>query len=68
MSLYYNYKVKNVKGIQYSLKGFRDYPYLDMNLESVKGIHKLGGCILGISHQDVDVKTIIQSLRKNRIN
>ena len=49
MSLYYNYKVKSIKGVKYSLKGFRDYPLIELTPELVKGIHKLGGSMLGIS-------------------
>lgn len=47
MALYYNYKVKNIYGIQFGFRGINKYDWMELTPENVKTIHNLGGSILG---------------------
>ena len=68
MSLFYNYKVKTVYGIQFGYRGFYQYDWLELTPEKVKTIHHLGGTILGSSRGGFDLDKIIEGLDARRVN
>ena len=67
-SLYNNYQVSTVFGIQFGYKGFYAYPWLKLNPQNVKDIHCQGGTILGSSRGGFDLDQIIQAIQFNQIN
>lgn len=68
MSLSYNYKVKEIYGIQFGYRGFYQYDWLPLTPEKVKTIHHLGGTILGSSRGGFDLDKIIEGLDARHIN
>lgn len=68
MSLSYNYKVKEIYGIQFGYRGFYEHEWVQLLPQSVKSIHKLGGTILGSSRGGFDLKKIIDVLKEKEIN
>ena len=68
MSLFYNYKVKEIYGIQFGYRGFYSYDWLELTPEKVKSIHHLGGTILGSSRGGFDADKILEALEARHIN
>lgn len=68
MSLAYNYKVKEIYGIQFGYCGFYQHEWIQLLPETVKSIHKLGGTILGSSRGGFDLQKIIDKLKEKQIN
>ena len=72
MSLYYNYKVKDIYGIPHGFQGFYSNEWKDewkkLSPDLVKSIHHLGGTYLGTSRGGFDLEKIIDSLNEKRIN
>ena len=68
MSLSYNYKVKEIYGIQFGYRGFYQYDWLELTPEKVKSIHHLGGTILGSSRGGFDLEKICDGLEFRHIN
>lgn len=68
MSLYYNYKVKDIYGIPFGYKGFYSHDWIRLEPEDVKVIHKLGGTILGSSRGGFQKEKIIEVLKEKGIN
>eukprot|EP01017_Pseudomicrothorax_dubius_P013325 TRINITY_DN1581_c0_g1_i4.p1 TRINITY_DN1581_c0_g1~~TRINITY_DN1581_c0_g1_i4.p1 ORF type:complete len:548 (+),score=142.06 TRINITY_DN1581_c0_g1_i4:84-1727(+) len=62
MSLYYNYRVKDVYGIRYGYKGFYSYEWMKLTTDKVRDIHHLGGTILGSSRGGFNLDKIIEAL------
>jgi len=67
-TLMINYHVKEVYGIKYGYKGFYDYEWENLTVESVNSIHKLGGTILGSSRGGFDLNKIMDKLIEKGIN
>ncbi len=68
MSLHFNYKVKEVWGIQFGYKGFYAHEWVELNPEKVKAIHKLGGTMLGSARGGFDKEKIVNKLKEKGIN
>lgn len=68
MSLYFNYKVKSIYGIQFGYKGFYMHDWIELNPDNVKTIHHLGGTILGSSRGGFDLEKIVGALESKGIN
>ena len=68
MSLSYNYKVKEIYGIQFGYRGFYTHDWVQLFPQSIKAIHKLGGTTLGSSRGGFDLPKIIEALKKKGIN
>lgn len=68
MSLFYNYKVKEVYGIQFGYKGFYNHEWIQLFPETVKTIHKLGGTMLGSSRGGFQKDKIVNLLKQKGIN
>lgn len=68
MSLYYNYNVREIYGIQFGYKGFYNYEWVKLTPNIVKKIHQHGGTFLGSSRGGFDKEKIIKSLVDNKIN
>ena len=65
MSLWYNYEVRDIYGIQWGYKGFYtdiDKNWIKLKPSNVSKIHKAGGTMLGSSRGGFDGEKIIQSL------
>ena len=59
--LYNEYQVREIYGIKWGYRGFyEDYPknWINLDIESVRDIHKLGGTILGSSRGGFDAEKI----------
>lgn len=68
MSLYFNYKVKEIYGIRYGYKGFYSYDWIKLDYESVRNIHLDGGTILGSSRGGFDGDKILKAMTDRGIN
>ncbi len=68
MSLYFNYGVREIFGIQYGYKGFYANEWLKLTPQSIKQIHHMGGTFLGTNRGGFDLDKIIASLTQNGIN
>ena len=69
MSLYFNYKVKEIFGIQFGFKGVTHYDWKKLDPEEVKSIHNSGGSILGTGHcENPNVDEILDGLIAKGIN
>ena len=70
-ALFFNYKVKNVIGIQYGLRGLNpSFGHIPVPLspDIVKDISNLGGSILSMSRGPQDIHVIIDNLLSKKIN
>jgi 6-phosphofructokinase 1 len=70
LELYFGYGVTHIAGIRYGLQGFiPEYGHDVINLdpESVSGIHEKGGTILGSSRGPQSVDAIVDSLERMNI-
>ncbi len=71
MSLNYQYQVKSVLGYRFGYMGLSQKPPeppMQLSPGLVLDIHNLGGTILGTSRGAPKVKTIVDTLEKDRIN
>mmetsp|Transcript_54212 Transcript_54212/g.62348 ORF Transcript_54212/g.62348 Transcript_54212/m.62348 type:complete len:568 (-) Transcript_54212:123-1826(-) len=68
MSLYYNYNVREIYGIQFGYKGFYNYEWVKLEPNTVKKIHQNGGTFLGSSRGGFDKEKILKSLLDKGIN
>jgi len=69
MSLYFNYKVKEVYGIPFGFKGINNYDWKKLDSEVVKSIQNTGGSILGIGHlPNPDIDQLLNGLVAKGIN
>lgn len=69
MSLYFNYKVKEVYGVQFGFKGINNYEWKKLDPEIVKSIHNIGGSILGTSQiENPDIANYLEGLLAKGIN
>jgi len=68
--LYHRYGVKNICGIQYGLQGFvpeYGHDIIELNPETVRNIHEMGGSILGSSRGPQSIEVIVDSLERMNI-
>ncbi|MBP9013211.1 MAG: ATP-dependent 6-phosphofructokinase [Smithella sp.] len=71
IALYYNYKVKNIVGIRYGLRGLNPrFGHKPVRLypDTVKDISNLGGSILSTSRGPQDADIVVDYLIKTNIN
>lgn len=71
LTLYFGYGVKNITGIRYGLRGFipsYGLPTMELNPETVNGIHAHGGTILGSSRGPQSIEEIVNALERMNIN
>jgi 6-phosphofructokinase 1 len=69
MSLWYNYGVRQVYGIQWGFEGFYDgSEWINLLPLHVRDIHLLGGTILGTSRGGFDAGKIIDSVVEKGVN
>lgn len=65
------YGVRRILGFKYGYLGITkdsiEEP-LNLTVENVDGLHRLGGTVLGSSRGPRDTKDIVQTLKKNKIN
>ena len=63
------YGVKKISGIRYGFKGFfSGDPFLELNKQTVRNIHTIGGSVLGSGRGGGDVTRIVESIVNNGIN
>lgn len=70
-TLYYNYGVNEIYGIRNGFRGFWALEYRPWKLltpESMKGVHELGGSVLGCSRGGFDMQKIIDSCLLHGVN
>ena len=67
-TLWQNYGVSKIYGIQYGYRGFYTYNWLELTPQSAKHIHKLGGTILGSSRGGFDLKRIMARIKSKGVN
>jgi hypothetical protein len=67
-TLWQNYGVSKIYGIQYGYRGFYTYNWLELSPQSTKHIHKLGGTILGSSRGGFDLKRIMARIKSKGVN
>lgn len=69
MSLYFNYKVKDIYGIQFGFKGINNYEWKKLDPLNVKNIHNLGGTILGTTHMpNPNINELLEGILAKGIN
>jgi 6-phosphofructokinase 1 len=69
MSLWFNYGVRNIHGIQWGYGGIYDESaWMELNPSVVKDIHTLGGTILGTSRGGFDGEKIVDTFVAKGIN
>jgi 6-phosphofructokinase 1 len=69
MSLWFNYGVKAIHGIQWGYGGiYTESAWMELNPNKVKDIHTLGGTILGSSRGGFDGVKIVDTFVKKGIN
>ena len=70
LGLFYHYGVKNVFGFRYGYEGLT-YRYghepLELNPETVKDIHKMGGSILASSRGPQDISEMVDTLERMNV-
>jgi 6-phosphofructokinase 1 len=70
--LWYHYRVRRITGIRYGYRGFLPqytYPTVDLNMEWVDNIHKIGGTVLGSSRGGgKEVEKIVDSIEQLNLN
>ncbi|MDR1317570.1 MAG: ATP-dependent 6-phosphofructokinase [Spirochaetales bacterium] len=70
--LVYNYNVHRISGIKYGFQGLLpdfNLPALDLDIDTVNEIHKIGGTILGSSRGGGDrVEDIVDSIERMNLN
>ena len=67
-ALTYNFSAKRVYGIKYGFKGFYSYEWEELNYDKVKGIHDLGGTILGSSRGGFHLEKIMNAIIEKKVN
>lgn len=63
--------MREIYGIKWGYRGFyEDFPnnWINLNIDSVRDIHKLGGTILGSSRGGFDAKKITKAILDKGIN
>lgn len=71
LELYHHYGVRDILGIRYGYKGLNPssgYEPIEITTDTITGIHKLGGTILGSSRGKEDVKIIVDTLYNQGID
>lgn len=68
MSLFYNYKVKTIYGVQHGFKGFYEKEWLTLVPDNVKTIHHYGGSYLGTCRGGFNLEKIMAGLQEKNIN
>lgn len=69
--LYFQYQVKKVYGVKYGFEGLNPefgHSLLELTPESVRGIDRQGGTILGTSRGSQDIGTMVDTLVANKID
>ena len=67
-TLFQNYGVSKIYGIQYGYRGFYTYNWVELTPQTTKHIHKLGGTILGSSRGGFDLKKIMSRIKSKGVN
>lgn len=67
-TLWQNYGVSKIYGIQYGYRGFYTYNWIELTPQTTKHIHKLGGTILGSSRGGFDIKKIMARIKSKGVN
>jgi 6-phosphofructokinase 1 len=68
MTLYRNYKVKEVWGVKGGFNGIYQNEWVELTPEKVEVVHHKGGTFLGTSRYTFDEHKIVEELRKKGIN
>lgn len=68
MSLYYNYRVKEIYGAKNGFLGLYNNDFIKFTPDSVKTIHHEGGNILKSAKVDFNINQIMSSIKKNNFN
>lgn len=71
MGLHYFYEVKDILGVRYGYEGLiaeHGHEFMELNPQSVNGIHELGGTILGSSRGAQDVSKMVDRLEEEKID
>jgi 6-phosphofructokinase 1 len=63
-----NYGVREIWGISYGYMGFYSEPWRKLTVESVDGIHMLGGSMLSSSRGGFDLKLIVDAIEQKGIS
>lgn len=70
LSLFYHYGVQTIFGFRYGYEGlsskYRHTP-LELNLDNVANIHKMGGTILGSSRGPQDISDMVDTLERMNV-
>lgn len=70
MTLWFNYKVKEIWGVRWGYSGFycAGQNYVTLNPEKVKDIHQLGGSVLGAGRDEFKADKILDAIVERNIN
>jgi len=69
--LYYRYGITRIFGIRYGYEGLiskYNHPFTELTAPMVKGIHLMGGTVLGSSRGNQDVGQMVDTLENMNIN
>jgi 6-phosphofructokinase 1 len=69
--MFHHYGVQRVVGVRHGYQGLNPeygHPLLELSMETVEHIHKLGGTLLGSSRGPQDPKVVVDFLEKQGIN
>ncbi|CAN8074457.1 unnamed protein product [Agarophyton chilense] len=62
------YGAAKVFGVRHGYRGFYNSHWLELNVESVQGLNKKGGSVLGSSRGGFDLERIVDSIETRRID
>jgi 6-phosphofructokinase 1 len=70
--LWYHYRVRRITGIKYGYRGFLpeySFPTMELTLDNVDSIHKIGGTVLGSSRGGgKEVEKIVDAIEQLNLN
>ncbi len=71
MELHHRYGVRNIQGIRYGFQGLipkYGHPVLELNPDTVKDIHGVGGSLLSSSRGRQDIGEMVNALRRMNVD
>lgn len=67
-ALWFQYEVRDIRGIQAGYRGFWDAEAIELNPNKVEGWHKVGGTKLGTSRGGFDLEKIVGCIERQGLN
>jgi 6-phosphofructokinase 1 len=70
--LWYHYRIRRITGIRYGYRGFLpqySYPTMELNMDNVDSIHKIGGTVIGSARGGgKEVDKIVDAIEQLNLN